>query len=183
MDNRSLEMYIQLYYNESKIAWSEEKNLELIRLRDASFPELLRAPTLELRDNAARPHQRLARLVSRVRLGSPFRSWGKRDLLQDGISEQALYEGVETQEDVMKPVKLSKYERQLEREIERGEWKPVSREEFDSFVALLKRARKDVAISLRLNSNDLARIKDKAKAQGVPYQRLISELIHHYAMQ
>ena len=83
----------------------------------------------------------------------------------------------------MRPIKLTRYEQQLEREIERGEWKPVAKAEFDSFVSLLKRARKDVAISLRLNSIDLSLIKKKAKAQGVPYQRLISELIHHYAMQ
>ena len=83
----------------------------------------------------------------------------------------------------MKTVKLTRYERQIEREIERGEWKPVPKTEFDAFVAMVKRARKDVSISLRLNSNDLALIKHKAKARGVPYQRLISELIHHYAMQ
>ncbi len=83
----------------------------------------------------------------------------------------------------MNPFKLNREERAIEAAIARGEYKPVSRAEFNSFVALFKRARKNVVISLRLNNNDLALIKRKAIAQGVPYQRLISELIHHYAMQ
>lgn len=81
----------------------------------------------------------------------------------------------------MNPFKLTKYEKKIEREIERGEWKSVSREEFKRISDLFKRARKDAVISLRLNGEDLAAFKKKAKGLGIPYQSLIAEIIHYHA--
>ena len=81
----------------------------------------------------------------------------------------------------MKAIKLTKFERQIERELERGEWKPVGREEFERIKDLFARARKDAVISIRLNSQDLAAFKKKAKAAGIPYQSLIAEIIHYHA--
>ena len=81
----------------------------------------------------------------------------------------------------MNPFKLSRYEKKIEAELLRGEWKPVSPEEFKRMKDLFARARKDAVISLRLNSQDLAAFKKKAKAAGIPYQRLISEIIHYHA--
>lgn len=53
-------MYIHSYYNHSRICWSESKNLELIRGRDASFAELLQAQVLEIRENPVRSGQKIA---------------------------------------------------------------------------------------------------------------------------
>jgi len=40
--------------------------------------------------------------------------------------------------------------------------------------------RKDKRINIRISSNDLVGIQRKAARQGVPYQALISALIHQY---
>lgn len=53
-------MYIHTYYNESRLCWSESKNLELIRSRDASFVELLLARLLDVRKNPIRSGQKIA---------------------------------------------------------------------------------------------------------------------------
>lgn len=40
---------------------------------------------------------------------------------------------------------------------------------------------KDKRVSLRVNQQDLRKIQDKAKQNGLPYQTLINTLLHQYA--
>lgn len=81
----------------------------------------------------------------------------------------------------MNRFKLNREEKQIEAELMRGEWKSVDPERFRRISEAIARARKDAVISLRLNSQDLAAFKKKAKAAGVPYQSLIAEIIHYHA--
>lgn len=81
----------------------------------------------------------------------------------------------------MKKAGLTKEERRIERELLRGEYRPVSRAEFDRIAKAIARRRKDAVLNIRVNSEDLAGIKEKARAAGVPYQTFVSELIHRYA--
>jgi hypothetical protein len=81
----------------------------------------------------------------------------------------------------MNKFKLTKEERAIEKALLRGDYKPVPPAEFDRIVAMLKRRRKDAVLTIRVNSQDLANIKKKAKARGIPYQTLVSELLHTYA--
>lgn len=53
-------------------------------------------------------------------------------------------------------------------------------------IALAKQAAKETlskskSITLRLNMADLAAIKRKAQETGIPYQTLISSVVHQYA--
>jgi len=81
----------------------------------------------------------------------------------------------------MKRFKLTREEQAIERAIERGEYRPASKEEFSRIAEAVARRRKDAVLSIRINSRDLANIKAKAKKVGVPYQSFLSELIHQYA--
>lgn len=83
----------------------------------------------------------------------------------------------------MNKFKLTREERAIEAAVLRGEYRDVSPEKFKAIADALGRARKDAVISIRLNSSDLAGIKKKAKARGIPYQTFIAELIHYYANQ
>lgn len=47
-------------------------------------------------------------------------------------------------------------------------------------IAADKTFKKDKRINIRLSSHDLLGIQRKASKQGVPYQALISALIHQY---
>ena len=82
----------------------------------------------------------------------------------------------------LKPMRLTRAEREIERQLARGEWVRGSAEVEAKIRASLEHWRKDTVISIRLNSQDLAGIKAKAAKMGVPYQTLISELIHIYAV-
>ncbi len=53
-------------------------------------------------------------------------------------------------------------------------------------IALARQAAKDTlskskSITLRLNMADIAAIKRKAQETGIPYQTLISSVVHQYA--
>ena len=41
--------------------------------------------------------------------------------------------------------------------------------------------RKDTRINIRISSSDLKRIKQKAAYEGLPYQTLISSVLHKYS--
>lgn len=82
----------------------------------------------------------------------------------------------------MKKIKLTRSEQAIERAIERGEYRPASREEFNEIAAALARRKKDAVLNIRVNSQDLEIIKKRAKKMGIPYQTFVSELIHQYAV-
>lgn len=81
----------------------------------------------------------------------------------------------------MKRMNLTKEERAIEKALLRGDYKPASQAEFNRVADMIARRRKDAVLNIRINSYDLASIKKKAKARGIPYQSLVSELIHIYA--
>lgn len=81
----------------------------------------------------------------------------------------------------MKKIKLTKYEQEIEDAIDKGELVPVSRQEFDEIAQLLAQRRKDAVLNIRINSQDLAAIKEKARKMGVKYQTFIAEMLHRVA--
>ena len=85
------------------------------------------------------------------------------------------------EENVMRKIKLTKYEREIEEALERGEYKPVSKKEFDRISKLLEEYKKDTVLHMRVNEQVLKKIKAKAKKLGVKYQTFISEILHRIA--
>lgn len=82
----------------------------------------------------------------------------------------------------MRNTKLSRTEKAVEAALLKDEYRPVSNAEFDRIAQAIARRKKDAVLNIRVNSQDLASIKQKAKNLGVPYQTLVSELLHHYAL-
>lgn len=75
--------------------------------------------------------------------------------------------------------KLDKEEQYIEDHAE--EFVPLrgaERRKIDKMLAVM---RKKKAITLRVNINDLGKIKEKAEKEGMPYQTLISSVLHKYA--
>ena len=81
----------------------------------------------------------------------------------------------------MRRIKLTRYERQLEAEIGRGEWVPASKEESERIARIINARKKDAVLNLRVNRDDLNRIKQKAVQLGVKYQTFIAEHLHRLA--
>ena len=75
-------------------------------------------------------------------------------------------------------------EKDLLNAIENGEYKRV--ENFEEELALAKQAAKNTTakvknINIRVTQADIAKLKSKSIEVGIPYQTIVTALIHNYA--
>ncbi|MFV0436268.1 MAG: antitoxin [Desulfopila sp.] len=74
-------------------------------------------------------------------------------------------------------------EKELFESLENGDWKPVKnleKEKEKAVKAARNTLKKDKRINLRLSQKDYHQIQVKAIEEGIPYQTLISSLVHKY---
>jgi len=74
-------------------------------------------------------------------------------------------------------------ERDLITAYERGEFRPVTdqqRAKNSAVEAARRYLRKDARINIRLSTADLEMLKRRAAEEGLPYQTLISSVLHKY---
>jgi len=57
---------------------------------------------------------------------------------------------------------------------------PLSGDKRKRVESIIARAKKNRAISLRIAEYDLEKLKEKAQNDGIPYQTLISMVLHKY---
>jgi len=79
---------------------------------------------------------------------------------------------------VKRKIKLDPFEKEIESHID--EFVPITGEKRRSIEAILERSRKTKNINIRISEPDLTRLKKKAEEEGVPYQTLISSVLHKY---
>ncbi|MBI5586238.1 MAG: antitoxin [Deltaproteobacteria bacterium] len=83
----------------------------------------------------------------------------------------------------MKKAVLDEEERDILESFERGEWVPV-KDKKKEIKKLQEYARntlqKDRRINIRMSSKDLDQVQVIAAQEGIPYQTLISSIIHKY---
>jgi predicted DNA binding CopG/RHH family protein len=78
---------------------------------------------------------------------------------------------------------LDQEEKNLMESVERGEWQPIkniTEEKEKAMLAARNTLKKDKRINLRLTQKDYYQIQIKAIEEGIPYQTLISSLVHKY---
>ncbi len=78
---------------------------------------------------------------------------------------------------------IDQEEKELMESIERDEWQPVKNIEpgkEQAMAAARNTLKKDKRINLRLTQKDYHQIQIKAIEEGLPYQTLISSLVHKY---
>lgn len=81
-------------------------------------------------------------------------------------------------------MKLDPNEKDLLDSVERGEWRSArgGKRERARFSRYAKATfRKDRRLNIRISSKDLDAIQKRALEEGLPYQTLISSLLHKYA--
>ncbi|MFH2045884.1 MAG: antitoxin [Pseudomonadota bacterium] len=78
---------------------------------------------------------------------------------------------------------IDQEEQDLMESIERDEWQPVKnfdQERKKVIEAARNTLKKDKRINLRLSQKDYQQIQIKAIEEGIPYQTLISSIVHKY---
>jgi predicted DNA binding CopG/RHH family protein len=74
-------------------------------------------------------------------------------------------------------------ERKLRHSVERGDWKsiPDARGKARTYAAYAEATfRKDKRLNIRISGLDLVKIQKRAVEEGLPYQTLISSVLHKY---
>jgi predicted DNA binding CopG/RHH family protein len=80
-------------------------------------------------------------------------------------------------------MKLDKEERDLVRSIERGEWRSVKNlpKQIKRHTEYAKATfRKDKRVNIRISEKDLNAIQSRALEEGIPYQTLMSSILHKF---
>lgn len=80
-------------------------------------------------------------------------------------------------------MKLDKEEKDLLDSVEKGEWRsiPNLKQEMKKYrEAARATLRKDKRVNIRMSSRDLIHFQKKAVEEGLPYQTLISSILHKY---
>jgi predicted DNA binding CopG/RHH family protein len=80
-------------------------------------------------------------------------------------------------------MKLSEEEKNLLDSVERGEWKriPNFKQEAARYRETARATlRKDKRVNIRMAERDLVRFQKTAVHEGLPYQTLISSILHKY---
>ena len=79
--------------------------------------------------------------------------------------------------------KLDTEEKHVVDSYERGEWKPIKRKtsEIGRYQEIARATfRKDRRVNIRISSRDLEGIQKRALEEGIPYQTLMSSVLHKY---
>ncbi len=80
-------------------------------------------------------------------------------------------------------MRLDRKEKEIVDSVERGEWRSIpglkgERKRYGRYAAATHR--KDQRVNIRISSKDLEAIQKRALEEGLPYQTLISSLLHKY---
>lgn len=84
-------------------------------------------------------------------------------------------------------LKLDAYEQEIEDAIESDNLKivPMKQTEKDRYAQYardtIKARKKEARVNIRVNRDDLHKIQRKAAENALPYQTLISTILHHFA--
>ena len=79
--------------------------------------------------------------------------------------------------------RLKHEERELLASVERGEWRPAGKAVMKRYVRVARHTlKKDRRVNIRLAQADLEGIQTRAFEEGLPYQTLISSVLHKYVI-
>jgi predicted DNA binding CopG/RHH family protein len=83
----------------------------------------------------------------------------------------------------MNEIKLDEEEKEILESFERGEWKQVKnlKAEINKHQRYARNTlKKDKRVNIRISSKDLEEIQALAAENGIPYQTLMSSILHRY---
>jgi predicted DNA binding CopG/RHH family protein len=81
----------------------------------------------------------------------------------------------------MKKIRLTEEEKDVDNALLSGEFRPLKGKELEAIENALKARKRDITMTIRVNSEDIEKIKDKANKLGIKYQSYISEILHQVA--
>jgi len=82
----------------------------------------------------------------------------------------------------MRKVKLNKEEKEILKDFESGEYKSVLTQKSKKNLQAIadETFKKDKRINIRISGRDLESLQRRALEEGIPYQTLVSSVLHKY---
>jgi len=74
--------------------------------------------------------------------------------------------------------KLDKFEQEIEKSA--GSYKAIPKKDRDKIEGMLQRIRKTRNVNIRLSESVLEQLKQRSGEEGIPYQTLISSVLHKF---
>lgn len=74
--------------------------------------------------------------------------------------------------------RLDSFERQIERAAD--SYRPVSKQKRRKLESMIGRVRKSRSVDIRIAEHVLVELKRRSQQEGLPYQTLISSILHKY---
>lgn len=76
-------------------------------------------------------------------------------------------------------------EQEILESVEKGEWQPIPEKDYNKFIKEAKQyaeasIKKDKRMNIRISERDLRNLKVKGLEEGIPYQTLLSMVLHKY---
>ena len=77
---------------------------------------------------------------------------------------------------------LDAEEKEILKSVEEGDWVPAkdAKSRLKRYQQYARAMQKDQRVNIRLSSSDLAGIQRRALREGIPYQTLMSSVLHKY---
>ena len=75
-------------------------------------------------------------------------------------------------------IKLDSFEKEIESHVDK--FVPITGEKRRCIESIIERNRKTKNINIRITEDDLPHLKQMAEEEGMPYQTLISSVLHKY---
>ena len=73
---------------------------------------------------------------------------------------------------------LDKFESSIEKSI--SGYRPASEKKLKRIETILEKSRKTKNINIRISEYDLEKLREKSDKEGIPYQTLVSSILHKY---
>ncbi len=74
--------------------------------------------------------------------------------------------------------KLDSFEKEIENNAEN--YRSISKGKISKITSIIDEARKTKNINIRISEYDLEKLREKSAVEGLPYQTLLSSIIHKY---
>ncbi len=74
--------------------------------------------------------------------------------------------------------KLDNFEKEIENNAE--SYKSISKGKMSKITSIIDETRKTKNINIRISEYDLEKLREKSAVEGLPYQTLLSSIIHKY---
>jgi len=81
-------------------------------------------------------------------------------------------------EGIKMKAKLDSFEKEIENNAEN--YRSISKGKISKITSIIDEARKTKNINIRISEYDLEKLREKSAVEGLPYQTLLSSIIHKY---